>query len=258
MMLSQMRHPNIVGFRAAQRLNDGHVCIALEHCECSLYCLIQERASPDGGCVSPARSARAGAVFTAAEVGTIAHAIASGLLYLHTEHHLLHGDVKSANILLSRDLARVKICDLGVSIPLTCDLAAAEQSDAQYEGTEPWRPPETLPRLDIDFCDPPPPDVDDSNMRLCDRTDIFAFGLVLWEMMSGDVPHAAMLPAGDEAYRMALGTRPPLPPLPDEYTPLVNIFRCCTAREPDRRPSAQELVLWLMPNSGHAPPADVQ
>ena len=30
-MLSQMCHPNIVGFRAAQRLPDGHLCLALEH-----------------------------------------------------------------------------------------------------------------------------------------------------------------------------------------------------------------------------------
>lgn len=42
-MLSQMRHPNVVGFRAAQRLPDGQLCIALESCDCSLYNLIQER-----------------------------------------------------------------------------------------------------------------------------------------------------------------------------------------------------------------------
>ena len=28
---------------------------------------------------------------------------------------------------------------------------------------------------------------EDEGMRLCDRTDIFAFGLLLWEMLSGDV-----------------------------------------------------------------------
>ena len=42
------------------------------------------------------------------------------------------------------------------------------------------------------------------------------------------VPHAAQLAYGDEAYRQALGTRPPLPPLPAEYDRLKQIFRCCT------------------------------
>ena len=41
-MLASMNHPNIVGFRAAQRLADGHICLALEHCEISLYQMIQE------------------------------------------------------------------------------------------------------------------------------------------------------------------------------------------------------------------------
>ena len=63
-----MNHPNIVGFRAAQRLSDGHLCLALEHCEASLYSFIQERVKPHGGCVSPTREARAGDVFSPSEV----------------------------------------------------------------------------------------------------------------------------------------------------------------------------------------------
>lgn len=255
-----MNHPNIVGFRAAQRLSDGHLCLALEHCEASLYSFIQERVKPDRGCVSPTREARAGAVFTPAEVHRIGKCIASGLSYLHNTHHLMHGDVKSANILCSRDLARVKICDLGVSIPLKHDLSAC--SDHHYEGTEPWRPPETLLQSEGDFCNPDATaqEGEAEGLRLCDRTDIFAFGLVLWEMLSGDVPHAAKLAAGDEAYRKSLGTRPPLPPLPKSYDRLERIFRCCTQRECDRRPSAIELEDWLAPEDSEnrrEPPSDI-
>ena len=78
-MLAAMNHPNIVGFRAAQRLSDGHLCLALEHCEASLYSFIQERVKPDRGCVSPTREARAGEVFSPREVNRIALCIASGL-----------------------------------------------------------------------------------------------------------------------------------------------------------------------------------
>jgi PDZ-binding kinase len=251
LMLSKMRHPNIVGFRAAQRVHDGQICLALEMCELSLYCLIQERASPDGGCVSPARSARAGAVMRPEEIRSVGREVAAGLDYLHREHQLLHGDIKSANILLSRDLSSVKICDLGVSLPLSHDLRELQNLGSQYEGTEPWRPPETLPRPDVDYSEPLE---DDGKMRVCDRTDIFAFGLVLWEMLSGDVPHAAMLPLGQDAYRAVLGTRPPLPPLPSEYEPLVHSFVLCTQHEPDARPSASELVVLLAPSG--APDAE--
>lgn len=103
-MLAAMSHPNIVGFRAAQRLSDGHLCLALEHCEISLYQLIQERIRPHGGCVSPSREARAGEVFSAAETETIACAIAAGLAYLHTGHHLMHGDVKVRRAPAGRDM----------------------------------------------------------------------------------------------------------------------------------------------------------
>lgn len=291
-MLATMDHPNIVGFRAAQRLPDGHLCIALEHCEVSLYALIQERARPQGGCVSPTRGSLAGELFQPHEVSRVGHEIAQGLAYLHNAHHLLHGDVKSANILLSRDLARVKICDLGVSIPLTQDNSSPLSAGALYDGTEPWRPPETLLfRLhdDHDFHHSTPHqdegeplpggeggtrlslDADGRSgarerirlhdiegLHLCDRTDVFAFGLVLWEMLTGDVPHAAKLAAGDDAYRDALGTRPPLPQLPMSYDRLERTFRWCTQQQPDRRPCAAEVAGWLAlePNAAGGPPPD--
>ena len=134
-LLSQMCHPNIVGFRAFQRLPDNKLCLALEMCECSLYNLIQERCFCAVGegmaeeyCseptnVTPGRARRESKPPSEAdEIIRAGLAIARGLAYLHTEHQLLHGDVKSSNVLVSRDLATVKICDLGVSIRLNDDL----------------------------------------------------------------------------------------------------------------------------------------
>ena len=239
-MLSQMKHPNLVGFRAAQRLNDGHLCLALEHLDLSLYALVQERqfaiasASRYGGCISPSREERAGAVFSADEILRVGRCTSAGLAYLHNEHRLMHGDVKSANVLVSRDLRLVKVCDLGVSIALTHDLSAALQHDAQYEGTEPWRPPETLKG-----------EGERGHMgeaEICDRTDVFAFGLVVWEMLTGDVPHASQLSAGEQVYRAALGTRPAIPPLPPSYEFATQIFQVCTQPLPCQRPSAAELL----------------
>jgi PDZ-binding kinase len=254
-MLASMHHSNIVGFRAAQRLQDGHLCLALEHCDISLYALLQERVKPHGSCVSPTRGSLVGEVFNPSEVANVGHDVASGLAYLHNEHRLLHGDVKSSNILLSRDLQRIKLCDLGVSIQLRDDLSAALHAGSCYDGTEPWRPPETLLRADRDFLDAEAPSAD--GLRICDRTDIFAFGLVLWEMLTGDVPHAEHLHKGDDVYRAALGTRPALPHLGPAYERVELTFRCCTQREPDRRPSARECEEWLASDATTGPPADL-
>ena len=95
-------------------------------------------------------------------------------------------------------------------------------------------------------------------MWLCDRTDVFAFGLVLWEMLSGDVPHAAMLAQGDEAYRRALGTRPPLPRLPIEYEIDTDLPMLYAKGSRTGAHSAAELISWLQPGSTIEPPADVE
>ena len=92
----------------------------------------------------------------------MARGVASALCHLHEVEAVLHGDIKSANVLASRDLTRVKVCDLGVSLPLAPRRAVTEGSPELrplfspelhiYQGTEPWRPPETfciLQRLDL-------------------------------------------------------------------------------------------------------------
>lgn len=38
--------------------------------------------------------------------------------YLHNEKKLLHGDMKSCNVVIKGDFDSIKICDVGVSLPL--------------------------------------------------------------------------------------------------------------------------------------------
>jgi len=40
------------------------------------------------------------------------------LQYLHNEKRLLHGDMKSCNVVIKGDFESIKICDVGVSLPL--------------------------------------------------------------------------------------------------------------------------------------------
>lgn len=48
----------------------------------------------------------------------VARDVASGLKYLHEEKKLLHGDLKSGNILIKGDFKVAKLCDFGVALKL--------------------------------------------------------------------------------------------------------------------------------------------
>lgn len=71
--------------------------------------------------------------------------ITKGLEYLHHIAYILHGDIKSYNILISSDYKIVKLCDFGVSLPLTETLEVdTSNGNFNYIGTECWSAPEII------------------------------------------------------------------------------------------------------------------
>lgn len=44
--------------------------------------------------------------------------VSSDFQYLHNDKRLLHGDIKSSNVVIKGDFESIKICDVGVSLPL--------------------------------------------------------------------------------------------------------------------------------------------
>ncbi|XP_032910379.1 lymphokine-activated killer T-cell-originated protein kinase [Catharus ustulatus] len=229
--LRNLQHPNIVGYRALTKAPDGSLCLAMEFGgEKSLNDLIEERREQGLG------------PFPAPTILHVALSMARGLQYLHTEQRLLHGDIKSPNVVVRGAFDCVKICDVGVSLPLDENLAVSDP-ELCYVGTEPWKPPEALQPGGI----------------ISDRSDIFAFGLTLWEMLALSVPHLPLPESGSEedsfsedsfdedAYLAALGTRPALPPeaLDPSLCSVRELFGACTAPEPRQRPAAARIVQAL-------------
>ncbi|KAM3861457.1 lymphokine-activated killer T-cell-originated protein kinase homolog [Diretmus argenteus] len=239
-VLKGINHPNIVGFRAFATANDGSKCLAMEYGgEQSLNELIEKRRE-DG--LPP---------FPAATVEKVALHVARGLKYLHNERKLLHGDIKSCNVVIKGDFETVKICDVGTTLPLDENMKVSDPK-AEYIGTEPWMPKEAL-----------------EGGEITDKADVFSYGLTLWEMMTLDMPHLEMLNHNDDeeeeeeeededeeagfdedAYYKKLGKRPALDTeaLGTTYQKMVELFCLCTEEDPKMRPSAAQIVQALESN----------
>ncbi|XP_012580284.1 PREDICTED: lymphokine-activated killer T-cell-originated protein kinase isoform X1 [Condylura cristata] len=236
-ILKNLHHPNIVGYRAFTEASDGSLCLAMEYGgEKSLNDLIEERNKDSQD------------PFPAAVILKVALNMARGLQYLHQEKKLLHGDIKSSNVVIKGDFETIKICDVGVSLPLDENMTgnvflfvSVTDPEAHYIGTEPWKPKEAL----------------EENGVITNKTDIFAFGLTLWEMLTLSIPHINLpdddddedktfdeSDFDDEAYYAALGTRPPvnMEELDESYQKVIELFSVCTNEDPKDRPSAAHIV----------------
>ncbi|XP_077566864.1 lymphokine-activated killer T-cell-originated protein kinase homolog isoform X2 [Stigmatopora nigra] len=230
-VLKGIDHPNIVGFRAIATAKDGSKCLAMEFGGERSLCDLIEARREDG--LLP---------FPAANVEKVALHVARGLQYLHKEKKILHGDMKSGNVVIKGDFDAVKICDVGVSLKLEENMTASHPEE--YVGTEPWLPKEVLECGEV-----------------TDKADIFAYGLTLWEMMTLAMPHVSEVDdeeeerdedesiedSFDEGYYNRLGSRPPLDieALGGSYRKMLELFLVCTELDPKRRPSAAEIVQAL-------------
>jgi serine/threonine protein kinase/tetratricopeptide (TPR) repeat protein len=144
--------------------------------------------------------------------------IADALAHAH-ERGVVHRDLKSANIALTRD-GRVKLLDFGVARRL--DRAALERAtrseaalDAPQAGTLRYMPPEVLRGNSSD-----------------ERSDIWAVGVVLQELLSGTVPFD-----GQTAFELTSAIlRDPPPSLPAAVPSSVrDIVARCLMKDPRER-----------------------
>jgi serine/threonine protein kinase len=150
-------------------------------------------------------------------------AIASGLAAAHA-HNVVHRDLKPENIIRRTD-GQIKILDFGlarVSDPEQSTVTRLTEP-GMTPGTPGYMAPEQVSGAEADA-----------------RTDIFAFGVLAWELATGEHPFGSnptlMLARMMEGRTATLGRQLPIPALEP-------IIRCCLKVSPgDRYPSADALL----------------
>ena len=115
------------------------------------------------------RQAMAAGRFTPEEALAVVPPVCEALQYAH-EHGIVHRDIKPENLLLDK-AGRVKIADFGVAKILGAD----DPGETSPAGTPPYMAPEQK-----------------EHRRTDHRADIYSLGVVLYEMLTGELPPAQL------------------------------------------------------------------
>ncbi|KAJ6794807.1 serine/threonine-protein kinase B-raf-like [Iris pallida] len=168
----------------------------------------------------------------------IAMDVAFGMEYLHKKN-IVHFDLKSDNLLVNlRDPQRpiCKVGDLGLS-KVKCQTLIS----GGVRGTLPWMAPELL---------------NGSSNLVSEKVDIFSFGIVMWELLTGEEPYA------DLHYGAIIGgivSNTLRPPVPESSEPQWrSLMEKCWSADPSERPSFTQIADSLRSIAASLPRRQVQ
>ncbi|XP_012223311.1 mitogen-activated protein kinase kinase kinase 12 isoform X4 [Linepithema humile] len=162
---------------------------------------------------------RAGEPVPPARLVSWSKQIAAGMGYLHA-HKIIHRDLKSPNVLIGQREV-VKISDFGTSRQWN-----EVSTKMTFAGTVAWMAPEVI-----------------RNEPCSEKVDIWSYGVVLWELLSGEIPYkdvdssAVMWGVGSNSLHLPIPTS-----CPEGYGLLV---KQCWAAKPRNRPSFKLIEMHL-------------
>ena len=218
-LMASMRHPNIIQFMGIVSMPP---CVVTEFCE-------------RGSLTDVLKKARKGVPGAVEALGwrlrlSMAADAAKGMLYLHARPQpIIHRDLKSPNLLVDSHW-RVKVCDFNMS-----RIMEESGQGSSLAGTNPrWLAPELL-----------------SGEHATTYSDVFAFGVVLWELLTFELPWFKDNPWSvahtvGNGGRLTIPNRWDLPGLDtnqfsrlDDY---LDLMQRCWAQNPYDRPGFSEII----------------
>jgi serine/threonine protein kinase len=204
-IISSLRHPNIVLYMGASIERDNYYMITEYLPKGSLFDYIHR----DKGKI------------TEREQIIIAYEIAVALKYLHSRN-IIHCDLKSSNILID-DNWKIKIGDFGLS--RFFNLLNPEENRGRI-GTPHWMAPEVL-----------------KGEKYEHSADIFSFGMILWEILSLEIPYYGVNPY--QVISLVADQRKIVQVPKEGHNVLINLIENCLMYESSKRPNLDQIVETL-------------
>ncbi|MGW4852622.1 Stk1 family PASTA domain-containing Ser/Thr kinase [Streptomyces sp. NPDC004288] len=204
--VARLAHPNVVGV-FDQGAEGAYVYLAMEYVPgCTLRDVLRER-----GALSP----RAALDILEPVLAALGAAHRAGFV---------HRDMKPENVLIGDD-GRVKVADFG----LVRAVGTATATTGSVLGTVSYLAPEQIEHGTADT-----------------RADVYACGVVLYEMLTGGKPHSGDTPA--QVLYQHLNTDVPAPSatVPGLAPELDDLVAAATARAPELRPHDAVALLALL------------
>ena len=226
-ILSSLRHPNILRIEGLSRnTKNGRLLIVVEKCDRDLQ---RHLLDPEADISWESRI-------------ELAQHIAAAMSYLHARNPIIsHRDLKSPNILVRRrpSTGRVvaKVADFGMArvLGMTTMMVRAAEGDGLDNCL--WQAPEIIKKAEIDH-----------------TADIYAFGIILWELFTRQIPFGQFTWMSQTADYITSGGRPEMPPEAQAFPEFVNIMKQCWSEKRAQRPPFLQVCQQL---AGLRPPVDL-
>ncbi|XVE48801.1 hypothetical protein DITRI_Ditri01bG0031800 [Diplodiscus trichospermus] len=199
-IMRKVRHKNVVQFIGACTKPPS-------------LCIITEFMS--GGSVYDYLHKQKG-VFKLPSLLKVAIDVSKGMNYLH-QNNIIHRDLKAANLLMDENEV-VKVADFGVArVKAQSGVMTAET------GTYRWMAPEVIEHKPYDH-----------------KADVFSFGIVLWELLTGKLPYEYLTPLQAAVGVVQKGLRPTIPK--NTNPKLAVLLERCWQQDPTIRPDFSEII----------------
>ncbi|KAM7520443.1 hypothetical protein LguiB_019405 [Lonicera macranthoides] len=205
-----LRHPNLVSVRAYFQAKHERLIIYDYQPNGSLFNLIHG-----------SRSTRAKPLHWTSCL-KIAEDLAMGLSYIHQASRLIHGNLKSSNVLLGPDF---EACLTDYCLSILADTTSSND-DPDSVG---YRAPELRK----------------SSSRATPKSDVYAFGVLLLELLTGKPPsqHPFIIPADMPEWVRAM--RDADDGEDDRLGLLVEVAGVCSLTSPEQRPGMRQVLKMI-------------
>lgn len=225
---ARIAHPNVTGIYRIGKLGDDVPYMVMEYI--------------DGRTVRD--MVEAGATFDLAYSRILLASVAAALAAAH-DRGIIHRDVRPGNVFVENRSTRAVLGDFGIAALLDSGAATSARltgagvrlGDTHYMSPEQIR-----------------------GEQVTEQTDVYAFGILAYEVLCGRGPYDAV---GEAQMMSAHLQREPLHlrELRADIDPaMATLIERCLAKDPNRRPRAQEIahaLATVATPATHAPPEDL-